>query len=286
MRTRSLRTSPWTHLTLLALAGVAASAARLAAAFHARRPDDGWGIPLQAAALHAVSDLGLYLPIAAGIAVAGVAFARGGVRTAATIAGGTLAALLLLDVAVFPAVAEARYQAARRAGASWPMSMDASEQRSVLSRRGVVRTALAFATGEVRGVDETLTSYPQTHPRLVAVQAIVEAGMLLTPLITVGLIVGVGAWVRRRVIFRNARDEVIARRTIAWVLVPAAMAVLGSWTASYGFEALFRREPLWTGVIPFAPFLVMAAVAWWAGARAARSAPSHLAYPEPDAAAR
>lgn len=142
---------------------------------------------------------------------------------------------------------------------------------------GAVRSALALSADARRQVSVVLQSYPAHHPRLIAEEALLRAGMLLLPTILVGIVLGVGAWIHERVVFRYPRDAVVARWTIALVLVPLAAGLIMNWSMSFGYDILFRGKSLLLVLVPYAPALILSTVGWRVAQRRQRDVPAHHA---------
>jgi hypothetical protein len=248
-----MRTSPWRHLAALLLLGIAYiffNFLLIAARMHA----GGWS-SAPAFALHALpGDLYTLLPAIAALAVGTIRFDRCLTSTAARMVVVVTVTMLALDLWIVPA-----------AQRGTPL-VDAT-----FGDANAVRTIIAFATGHLPGTDELLRTYPAAHPRVRAEGALRLIALLALPTILVGLVLGVGAWVRDRVTFREPRDETIARWLLAWLLVPAIFALVVGWSGGYGARILFRGEPLWLVLVPYLPAAAVDAVGWRAARRAARS---------------
>lgn len=140
------------------------------------------------------------------------------------------------------------------------------------------RLVRAFEVGHVLPA-ALPASYPVDHPRIIASETLRQLGMLALPAILVGVMLGIGAWLDARVRFRYPRDGVVARWMLSWLLVPGMAAVLLNWSMSYGYDILFRGQPAWIVLMPYAPALVVAIIAWRGAARAARNPSDSWAHP-------
>jgi hypothetical protein len=227
-----MRTSPWFHLLLLIVLGVAF----LLGSAVLR------GQPTANAVRDVPSSLYIILPALAGIAVGTL---RPGPRSTATGARIVVAITVLMLA----------------------LDLTGSDAQS-----SVWRSLAALLRGGWTGAGELLHSYPLGHPRVVAEHALARGGLLLLPLVLVGLVMGVAAWSTERVTFRTATDGTVARWAVAWVLVPAAFALVLNWSESYAYRILFRGAPLWLPLVPYVPALIIALVGWRAAGR--RSVPS------------
>ena len=133
--------------------------------------------------------------------------------------------------------------------------------------RSAMRAALTLDADARHQVSVVLREYPIQHPRLIAHEGVMRAGMLLLPTVLIGLVLGVGAWLHARVVFRFPRDGTIARWAIALVLVPVAAGMIVSWSASSGYEILFQGQSLLLALVPYVPALIVGAVGWRAARR-------------------
>lgn len=131
----------------------------------------------------------------------------------------------------------------------------------------VLRAAVELKVGAVREVHVVLREYPALHPRARAQSAIVRAGALLIPVLLVGCVLGLNAWMTDRVVFRFPRDAIVARWVIALLFAPAATALLLNWSSGYAYDILFRGQPLLLALVPYLPALACAVVAWRFAAR-------------------
>lgn len=251
-----MRSSAWFHLLVLTLAFLVLQLGSLVAALHDRRRAAGWDAALERALLEAPSMLFGLLPAAVGIAVATLAFRKGGIRTAAWMVAAVIAVMIAVDTWIGPALDPDRGNSSHPLGGEW---------------KGAVRTLIAWMRGEIQGTGEILRTYPPGHPRFVSMEALARGATLLLPVITVGIVLGIGAWMRNRVIFRTGRDEIIARWVVAFLIAPVVAGRVASWSSS-SYEVLFRGKPLWIVLIPYVPFLVLAALGWRAARRAERDA--------------
>ena len=133
--------------------------------------------------------------------------------------------------------------------------------------RSAMRAALTLDADARHQVSVVLSEYPSQHPRLIARESVMRAGMLLLPTVLIGMVLGVGAWLHSRVVFRFPRDGVIARWAVALVLVPVAAGAIVNWSASFGYEILFQGRSLLLTLVPYVPALLVGAVGWSAARR-------------------
>ncbi len=131
----------------------------------------------------------------------------------------------------------------------------------------VLRAAAELQVGTVRDVHVVLREYPVSHPRAQAQSAIVRAGMLLLPVVLVGCVLGLDAWMTDRVVFRFPRDATVARWALALLFAPAATALLLNWSSGYTYSILFRGQPLLLALVPYLPAIACAAIGWRFAAR-------------------
>ena len=142
------------------------------------------------------------------------------------------------------------------------------------SSGGTMRAALALDADARHQVSVVLRDYPSQHPRLIAREGLMRAGMLLLPTVLIGIVLGVGEWLHSRVVFRFPRDGVIARWAIGLVLVPVAAGAIVNWSASFGYEILFQGRSLLLTLVPYVPALIVGAVGWSAAGRHQNDAPN------------
>ena len=135
----------------------------------------------------------------------------------------------------------------------------------------VLRAVVDLNGGSVRDVHVVLREYPTLHPRARAETAIVRAGMLLFPVLLVGCVLGLNAWMTDRVVFRFPRDAIVARWALALLFAPAAAALLLSWSSGYAYDILFRGQPLLLPLVPYLPAMACAAIGWRFAARTYRN---------------
>lgn len=135
------------------------------------------------------------------------------------------------------------------------------------SSGGAMRAALALDADARHQVSVVLRDYPIQHPRLIAREGLMRAGMLLLPTVLIGIVLGVGEWMHSRVVFRFPRDGVIARWAIGLVLVPVAAGAIVNWSASFGYDILFQGRSLLLTLVPYVPALIVSAVGWSAAGR-------------------
>lgn len=232
---RSSAASPvWRHFLLLASLGAlfVFSADLLTGA--QSRSGGGWAAARSA--LRGVPDsLFLLLPIIAGVAVGTL---RSDARQTNTAFRVTVATMLCMFVL----------------------------QLSVLALGDPVSGLLASPVTFVRGVEASrvvLSSYPTDHPRVLMYDVASRAAqLLLLPAVLVGTVMGLGAWVRDRVMFRAPGDELVARWVLALMLSPLMLAVIVSWSGGYSYEIMFMGQSILLVLVPYLPAVAVAAVGW------------------------
>ena len=133
---------------------------------------------------------------------------------------------------------------------------------AVPSEDSVLRAAVELQVGTVRDVHVVLREYPVSHPRAQAQSAIVRGGMLLLPVLLIGCVLGLNAWMTDRVVFRFPRDAMVARWVLALLFAPTATALLLSWSSGYAYDILFRGQPLLLSLVPYLPAIACATVGW------------------------
>ena len=250
-----MRRNVWWHVALLTVGAFLLLWITPALGFHSRRSAGGWGTALYAALLWMPGDLFRFLPVLVGIAVgtAGL-LGRRGVRTAAGVVLAAMVAMAVINAWVEPHVDSAASVAARRAPATWPLPSDTLEES--VWQVSSLRAGIALLRGDITGTGEIRRTYPMDHPRGVAAQTIVDISTFLLPFITVGVMLGIVAWVRGRVTFRRARDEVVGRWVAAWIMAPVVWNFVLEHSNDTQFRMLFRAAPLWSPLVPYVPFLL------------------------------
>jgi hypothetical protein len=131
-----------------------------------------------------------------------------------------------------------------------------------LGRVSALRTLHSAAVGGLPGIGERAESYPLSHPRAIASAALHKGALLLAPLLLVGIIVGVQSWLADHVVFRREVDQRVGHLVMAWVIAPAGEVLLFTWSGDLRAQVLFAMAPLWSILVPYVPFLVVAVVAW------------------------
>lgn len=176
----------------------------------------------------------------------------------------TLAVALAIAVGTMPPGARTIRQAARM---TVVVSLVMIALDLLLPEPASLRTMSAALSGGLGDIGEVVAQYPLSHPRLRMTDALQHSAMLLAPIVLVGVSLGIGAWIHTRVIFRSPRDGTIARWVVSWILAPGVLAFVVNWSQGNGADVLFRGEPLWLVVVPWAPALVVGALGWRAAAR-------------------
>lgn len=171
----------------------------------------------------------------------------------------TLAVALAIAVGTLPPDARSIRQAARM---TVVVTLVMIVLDLVLPEPGSLRTLAAALRGSLGDIGETAPQYPMSHPRLRMVYALQQGAVLLAPVVLVGVALGVGAWIHSRVIFRSPRDGTLARWVVSWLLAPLVLGFVMNWSQGNGADVLFRGEPLWLVVVPWAPALVAGALGW------------------------
>ena len=165
------------------------------------------------------------LPIAVGVAMALVPIAPGAFRQGMLLAGTVTALFVISDLAARPFWA-ALDRAEMGADGVNPARVDRFDDTT-----GVLGGSLAHLLGRVRAEDiqkwppdtaKNAGFSPITDPnviiRISAISKYRQALDLLVTFIVSGLVLGLGAWLRRIATFRSERDERVLRLTLAWVL--------------------------------------------------------------------
>jgi len=234
----------WIHFAVLLLAAVAVQVLRPA------------GLGALAGALYG------WVPLLVGVAVAIMPTGRASVRRGLKVAAFAGLLMLVLDLA-------GAYQEGPKATAE---AVVGEELRAMGVYTGVgnaswVQTAVRWRRGELVGAQTSGPPYPPGHPRVVAVVALTEFGLLLLCLATTGAVLGVSSWYGRHTRFDSRANETGARIATAWLvsggIVFMALELLGK----QRFRVLFEDSTLPTLLLPFLPFLALGLLGFVAAAR-------------------
>jgi hypothetical protein len=263
----------WRHLTLLALLALLPTIAQMAIQFHRDAPQLGWFEALYAGTLMGLTfpQIGVYLAVAAGIAVGVGAVGRGGLRTAVSVAIVTTLAIIVLDAVVGPSatrvVKAAAKHAARSAETSWPRFFSDTTISSRADTLGQLRTGLQLLRDKPAELSATLgRSWSSDHPRALATSASIFAPTLLLPFIAVGIVLGAVTWLRQRATFRAPSDETVARWVMSWILAALVCGFLSRWSQGMNWRTL-HENTYWLPMEPYWIFLGLAALGWRAAIR-------------------
>ena len=134
----------------------------------------------------------------------------------------------------------------------------------------VLRTLLGFVRGDLVLPTGQVRSYAPGNPRLLAVVAALNGGLLLLPLLLVGIAVGIQAWIAGHVTFRADVDERLAHVLLAWVFAPATFFLVTQWARRIVIHVLFGEGALVRILLPYVPVAIIAAVGWVTAWRASR----------------
>lgn len=278
-----MQRSVWRHFAVLVFLALLIPVAQYASLFRDRVPTAAWGAILWAALLESPRQWYYLLPLAPAIAAAVAYVGRTAVGNALRMVGVTLLLMLAIDIWIAPAADGELARLAAHPPAQWPDTRSsAGPPNSLFEDVGAIRAAVTLVREHPAALHEQLREYPATHPRVVAERAVEDVTVLLVPVILVGILIGVSAWVERRVLFRSARDALVARWSLAWVIAPAAWAVIGTWSRGAGTDVLFRNGSLWLPLVPYLPFAVLGVLGWRAALRQRES--DHAAWANPDSA--
>jgi hypothetical protein len=209
------------------------------------------------------------LPFAAGIALALLPMQAGAFRHAAWLVGGVTGFLLFNDVALHRA-----WEAYDRATIR-PDSIVDPQLHRFNDTMSVVGGTWAHLRGRVRPNDiqawpptsggSAVTTTIEDDRHVVRISAALfyeRCSQFLFPFIGAGLVLGLGAWLRRAVTFRSLRDERIFRLVSAWILVPAVVMFISSIQNEILFSVSHPGQ--WIGwlVVPVMVALIPAWVGW------------------------
>lgn len=230
--------SAWRHFALLLILGVAFVFVGYltTSASHA----NGWAMAVVETARHLPEVTFLVVPAAAGIAIGTLRMVSGSLSVARRML--LVSTLLTLTLVALRVV----------------MSYPQSELTTLL-------TSGARPPATVQG---QIPQYPRDHPRILAISLVRDVSMLVMPFVLIGVVLGLGTWIRDRVRFRSSSDEFVAQWFIALVVVPLVLGTVTSWSGSYEWRILFGGAPLLLLWVPYLPAGVVAVVGWRAAARA------------------
>lgn len=209
------------------------------------------------------------LPFAAGISLALLPMQAGAFRQAAILVGGITAVLLFNDVALHNAW-EAYDRATTRMAPE-----EVGEPHRFSDTMSVLGGTWAHLRGQVHAGD--IQSWPpdttkpgglemiRSEEHIIRISAIMfyeRCLQFLFPFIGAGLVLGLGAWLRRATTFHSSRDERIFRLVSAWVLVPAAIMFVSGIQNTMLFE--ISHPGRWMGwiAVPIVLALIPAALGW------------------------
>lgn len=267
----------WRHLLLLGLLAFAPFLWQGVSQFHRGAPNLGWMEAFYAGALFALGNTGpaSFFAVAAGIAVGASSTDARRVRTAVVVMAVTVAAMVVLDSIVVPSATRAAVAAAKRAAVSsetvWPSFFNDTLVHTRTDSIGYLRTGLSLLVERPAALSEPLgATWSHNHPRSRATDAAIFAATLLLPFIAIGMVLGVSAWMRTRVVFRAPRDEAVAKWISSWVLAAAVCGFIVAWSDSLSWRVLHGRN-YWLPLQPYWPFVILAILGWRSAIREARS---------------
>lgn len=257
----------WRHLVALLLFAAVLSAVQYVPHLHRIAPGADAGTFVRLFAIGIAQSLFVVLPMVAGIAIGTAGTGRPGVRAAARLLAILLGIMVVADMVASPALERARAAEARRAPATWPLARDTFDVRFPIVRDGAIRTGVALALGNAPATPPELTGHYRADPRRLGIDLLFAYGMMLIPFIGMGIVLGATSWVRQRVTFRSARDEVVARWVLAWLLTGSTVALFVNWPLGMQYRISVGRASFWEPVLVSLPFLALAALGWRAAAR-------------------
>lgn len=205
------------------------------------------------------------LPVLAAISVGMLGFNASVARQAVLLAVVSMLAMVVLDFAP-PKVAGLETPALTLDGGA----IQGRHLASDLHPGGALRTIMRFVRGDLVLGSERPAQYPADHPRLLATVAAADAGELLFPIILMGMVLGLQAWVAERVTFRTSWDGHLARVLLSWVVAPATFLLIVGWVHRIQVQVLFGDSGLPSMFLPYVPFALIAAIGWVTAWRASR----------------
>lgn len=204
-------------------------------------------------------------PLIVGISVGTCRPGRGVVRSAGIIVVLTTLAMVSVDLFAPPSSLPSLLYPTWRQGAVVASPGDALEFEG-----RALPSVIRLLTSGASGIGEVLESYPPGHPRLMLTNGMFACLLMTLPAGVVGLMLGMGTWIRDRVGFRHDKDELLARIALAWTVAPMSLWLVTQFSrhAQNGF--LFHGGSGYAILLPAAPFLVIGALGWWAALKAER----------------
>ena len=264
----------WRHLALLAAIVIAFTVYGSVKMYHLHAPDLGWGAVFRIGLLNALTP-GSFIAATAGlvgaIAVGASAWGLRGFRTAIVVLAVTTLAMIALDTTIGPAAQrELNHEAVH--ARNWPTFIhDPAIVKPRTDTLGYLRTGLQLLRDQPAAMHEPLgASWSQDNPRALAVDAVYNSATLLLPFVLVGVTLGITTWIRNRVSFRSARDEVVARWFIALVCAPFVWGIVTGWSQRTTYAALHDMR-FFLPLEPYVPFVILALLGWRAARNDARA---------------
>lgn len=202
---------------------------------------------------------GLYplVPVAAGVAV-GIGM---GVRLRAAVQIVFVATAIMIGLDLMPPSGQRRVLTSTSLTPGGQIAPSAVGGGNWLAGEAL-RTITRLLTGDLDDADQRLSAYGPDHDRFRASHGLLKLGLLITPLVAAGIVLGLAAWIEQRVLFRSGRDEVMVMIVIAWGLSPLSVFL------SYGlgtralFGALFRDSSLGMILVAYLPSVVVGLLGW------------------------
>jgi hypothetical protein len=231
----AIRYGHWVHFLLLViLLAVAEFSYRLAV-----------GVSFSSSLASIPGALYAWMPVAAGVGLATLRAREGVIRSAVHI--GLVATILMVAFDLLEpfgptletpvsALVESEFR---------PMNQVATP-----SQGSWISTGSEWLGGTLGDVSERAASYPPTHPRARAVDAINKAGMMLLVWAVLSLVWILGRWLRRHTRFETTYDEAAAHIVAAWLASPVLMVIVRAWAEDALFAAQFEDGALWSILVP------------------------------------
>ena len=134
---------------------------------------------------------------------------------------------------------------------------------------GWIRTLADWQRGELgdlappAGAEGVESRYSVSSPRTRVANALLDVGLVLLVPGVIGLVLGMGRWVRARVTFRRLEDEQAAHMVVAWLLAPIVVHLtVILWAEDVYYRALFEGRSLLSILVPYVVVLVVGLAAW------------------------
>jgi hypothetical protein len=126
-----------------------------------------------------------------------------------------------------------------------------------------VRTIAAWIGGDMPGVTEMSGTYDVSHPRARVAIAIIESGLVLMVIASVGFVIAAMSWVRAHVVFKREQDARAFYVVLSWLIAPMVVGLTQQFASEQSFRVLFRGAALWRPLMPSVLAFAVGIWVWW-----------------------